>query len=377
MGNDSSSTSSIRNENNQLVVNKSDINIMSKDETNLISNQLMERASNCASKVAQNQNMTFSGLTAAGGISLGGLSQKQSAVVNFSCIDASSVRSEIAQEMMSKMMSQIEGTTNADILTKMDAVAKSKLEEPAYKLSVGSSSSSASNVENINNYKSVTDTHKNLETVLKKNVENNFHTKNVSDCINSVTNNQNITAQGLTAKSGNIDIQNLSQDQTAEALTSCISQQDVSNKILSGAMSDLGVKVAETSTTKTSTDQKGTAESVMKTKGIAEEIGDMFASIIGSSAGLSIAGSVLFCCLSLIAVLFMYFFGTSKETAGLREAAAKRISRGGNLETDISPLLIGWFIILLVIMIVRYFRTPTSLRTYKEHAFFNNYMAYV
>src|SRR5688572_30669021 len=107
MGGKQSTVSSVRNEANTLVVNRSDITIINKELNDIITNTVVDVATNCAANVVQTQTISFVDMEIKGNFDIDEVIQGQKAAVDFNCSQVKETRNEIVQEMMSKVMNTL------------------------------------------------------------------------------------------------------------------------------------------------------------------------------------------------------------------------------------------------------------------------------
>ena len=326
MGN--SSSSSVTNENNTLIVNETDIQVLNKSLNNFITNTTIEDAKKCSAGISQLQTVKFKGVKTTGDFNLN-LNQKQAAALTFDCLQTSTVRNEIANQMMQSMMDKIENTNSSDVLNKMESLAAAKQTSGFLSTSFGSSTSS--DASNKVNYTQRNTTHQNLQNIVENAVQNNFTTKNLSECISKINQDQNVEVINLDI-GGNVNAV-IAQDQAAELFSQCIQTNDIGNSITQALTSDLGVETKTTNAVKTETDMKGTAESVQENRGPLESLGALFGSLFASFGG-GWMGSCMSCiiCIVLIVVGIFVFkkLTASKDNANNADNADNADNTGDN-----------------------------------------------
>ena len=323
-GSKSTARSTIKNRNDTLIVNRSDINILNKQLNDLSVSVSVANAKKCSASSTLVNSINFSGMEVAGDLLIGvtkegkaapvKLSQKNA--VTFSCIQKSAVRNDVGNKMISSMMERLKTSASADVLNKMESMAKTKAKQGS--LSFGSSSSSESNVENITNYKSVTDTRKNLENVVKNSVENNFSSKDVQKCVSQVNLKQGLDLSG-TKVGKSLVLGNFTSDQASTLYAQCVQESNVGNKVINDVAKNLGVVIQEDVKTKSVTESKSTAESTAETTGLVQDMGGAVSGIIGAVGnifGIGLLGTMapiiipasslfLCCCCILIIIMLM------------------------------------------------------------------------
>jgi hypothetical protein len=282
----SQSTSTVKQENNQMIINKQSVSVINKQINNFIANAIVYEAKACSSSLFQNQRVIIKNLKAAGDINIG-VEQTQGALVDFNCLQTSTVRNDIANQMIHEMMANLESSNSANVLNKLNAIAGSKAESQ-FTPNPFQSSSSNSNVQQIQNFKSETNLNKNIENVVKNSVAANFTSTNIDTCKASVIANQSIEViNAQTNAKITIAIQ---QQQAIQIITKCVQTADIGNQITNDILGTLGVKTADSTSTEVESSFSGSAESSALNKGVFESlgsfIGGIFAPLLGLLSGL-------------------------------------------------------------------------------------------
>ena len=308
MGNSSSST--VTNVSNTLLVNKNDIDIVNKNLTNQVANTVINNAKKCSANINQLQSVKFNNVTVAGDFNLN-TNQKQQAALTFSCVNADQTRSDIANNMMQEMLSSIQNNNSAEVLNKLEAQASASQKNGFLSTSFGNSTSSNSN--NTVNFTQMNLNNTHLQNAIENSIVNNFTTNNISDCISQVNNNQLVDAQNIVV-GGNANIA-IKQDQAASLFSECIQTSDVGQKITNSVMNLTGVKAENISKTVATTEMKGEASASQVNSGF-----DLLASLAPCLASLGgpIIGCIIccvVCCVICIAIFVLpKMFGGKSDT---------------------------------------------------------------
>ncbi|MBA43157.1 MAG: hypothetical protein CMF62_03995 [Magnetococcales bacterium] len=307
--NQSKAKSRVRNENENIVTNKSDIEILNQTSNETIVNTTVKNAQECSATIKQLQEVKIKNFKTGGDFNLG-VDQKQSAAMTFSCVNASKVATDASTKMVDNIMQNLEKSASTDVMAQLEAAAKSEAKKGF--ASFGNVESQ-SDVENITRNVITNENRTNLKNVVANSVTNNFNSEDVKKCIAQIENDQNVEAENVDV-GGNAIIA-VSQDQSAELMAKCVNESGVSNKISSDLARAVGVVIKEDNKTTTDTKMKGSAESKATATGPIEELGDAVSGIIGSVGGLfggQYIMSFAFCCccvLVLGVVAFMMFKG--------------------------------------------------------------------
>lgn len=323
----SSSKSKIVEQNNTLVMTENDVNSVNQQLNNFVANAVVNAASSCSASVNQSSKISIRNLEAKGDINLN-TSTVQTSVVDFSCINVTQVRNDIANQLITQMMSSIENNNSADVLAKMNATAASKTTQGAGSaiLNPFSKTSNKSDVEQINNYQQYTKNNTNIENIIKNSVEVGFTSNTLNSCISSVSQQADYQAENLKA-GGNITLVN-SVQQGTQLMAKCVNSTDVGNSVTSNVLNYFGVQVKSDTETKVASESTGTATSESKSAGVNDIIssvgtaigsifGGIFGSIFGalgltalgpmagpSSSSSSLCSCICICCILILMVLF-------------------------------------------------------------------------
>jgi hypothetical protein len=336
----SQSSSSVKQENNQMIINKQSVSVINKQINNFVANAIVYEAKMCSASIFQNQKIIIKNLKATGDINIG-VEQEQAGILNFDCIQASTVRNDIANQMIHQMMASIESSNSADVLNKLNAIAGSKAESQ-FSPNPFQSSSSSSNVEQIQNFKSETNLNKNLENVVKNAVAANFTSQNVQSCKSQVVANQSVEV--LNAQTNAKITVAIHQQQAIQLVTKCVQTANIGNSVTNNILGTLGVKTSDKTSTEIEASSSGSAESSALNKGIFESLGSIFSGLfapllglfsgllngllgpfsgilspitaaLGPVAGISTSSSSSCCCSSIcicIIIIIMFIMGLAK-----------------------------------------------------------------
>lgn len=331
----SSSKSTVHQEENVLVMTENDVNLVNQQLNNFVAKAVVKAASACSSNILQTSKITIRNIEAKGDVDLT-TSSKQQAYLDFSCINTTQVRNDIANEMIGQMMSSIENNNSVDVLSKMNAVADAKAKQGAGAaiLNPFSSTNSQSDVEQIKNYQQHTKNNTKIENIVKNAVEVGFTSENLSSCISQIQQSAEYQAENIKA-GGNIKLIH-SAEQGAQSFTNCVNETNVGNQVVSKLMNYFDIKTKSDTETKVKTESGGVAETSSYSAGlddviasIGTAIGNIFGGIFGGifeALGLTALGpmagpssssssSSLCICLCCLLILFLFFgsglFGSS------------------------------------------------------------------
>lgn len=331
----SSSKSSVQQESNNLVVNKNDVNVLNQQLNTVQINTIMKEAQSCSAGITQDQLLKSKGMKSGGKLTIN-ISQMQHSDLSFSCLNATTVRNDIANQMVSNIMQNLTTNTSADILNKMAQTVASKAESGSLVLPWGGSDAQ-NNLSQIVNSTNVNDNKKVIQAVVSNAIDNTFKVDNVKNCISMVGQAQAVVFEDTQGEE--IDFV-VNQQQAAQLLTQCVNNNNVSQNITSGLMQVFNIAASDTSITKMETQSEATSETASQRKGLIEETGAALAGIIkapieaigGVFSGLGTVGkifSILLVCVCCILIfggvgLFLYkmLTGSSGESSADVEATS-------------------------------------------------------
>jgi hypothetical protein len=282
------------NENNQTIVNKNQIKLLNDQLNSVMAKTTINNSTGCKSEVNQNQVMDLSGCKAGGDLNITDVEFKQEVVVDFKCIQVSKVQNEIARDIMTNIMAQIESNMDTESINKMNAVAKANTKTGFAGFAPSDSSSATHNKYNLN---VTNDNTTDIQNIIKNVINVEFKVEDIQECISTVMQNQEINAKNCDI-GGDINITNIKFDQAVNAMVQCIQQKGISNKITDILQTGLGVVTTTETATKADVEQTGESEATSESKGpvgevvggIGDGIGGIFGGIFGG-LGESLGGS--------------------------------------------------------------------------------------
>lgn len=315
-----SSSSSVTQKYDTNIVNRSDINVLNQQINDFVANTVVNQAAKCSQSVAQLQTVDLSSMSITGDLTIDSVDQTQSANVTFDCVQVSAFKNDIANGVMDKFTTAIANSYDANVIDKLNAAASTS-SSSGFANTAGSTDSSV-NVDY--KFTSVTDTHKNLQNILKNSIANNLNLNDIQDCVSQVKNDQKIVFAGTTV-GGSVKLGAIKQNQAATLMTKCVQQKNIANAITNQIISDTGITVKEESTVKKDTSIDTLAKSEAKNSGLFESVGQglksafeglgsMFSGLFGGLLS-GYIGSILSCCLVICCILSIVF-GLKKFMSG-------------------------------------------------------------
>ncbi|VBB18531.1 hypothetical protein YASMINEVIRUS_994 [Yasminevirus sp. GU-2018] len=259
----SSSKSTTNNTTNQTFINKTTVDILNKNTNEAVANALIKNGATCSVVNEINQNMDFHGCKVGGDINVDGLKQTAVITVDFSCINAFKAEQEMAQSLLSELVTDLQAKMDAKSLNDMNTKAENTAKTSGI---LSGSSSTDTNVNNTYNLKVVNDTNQHIQNVIANSVQSNFEVESIQECINKAAVNQKMDFSNCEA-GGSLNVKNLEQNASISSVVKCVNNSGTVQKIMNDAGNVMNV-VVETET-------KGEAANYMKNvvTGVAESIG--------------------------------------------------------------------------------------------------------
>lgn len=319
----SKSRSTIKTENNTLVVNRSDINILNKTVNEAVVNVVSKTNQSCANQVSLSNVIDFSGATISGDLNIGSggendcqVTLEQEGVFTFKCVNSSDLRNNVGSQIIDTVMQQLDQANSNDIVQKLENTADAKAKTGALSLGI---SSSNTNVSGINRYQQVNESKKNIQNIVRSSVESNFTNENVSNCVSKIEQMQGFDASGSLI-GGNVNMCNFNSKQVSNAFVECLNVNEVSNKVINDAAKALDITIKEDVQTQQTAESTTTATATAEVQGVIDAIGNVLGSI--GSAFLapflsplsSICCFLCCCCIVVIIIMMMMSAGAGGTT---------------------------------------------------------------
>jgi hypothetical protein len=302
MGANNSTSSSVKNINNQLYMSKSTFNSLNSQMNSVIASTITKSAMQSGGTIINTQVINFKNIHASGDVEIGNINQNQQAAFTFSALNNTTARNDAATQFIQQTLNTINNTVSRDIQTTMDTNANNSVKSGFLDQLPLSANKSTSDVINEQNIKSLTTTNRNISNILQNRVQNNFTTDTITNCIAGINNSQVFNVTDISSATGNIRVLNITQSQAATAIANCKGITDATNRILTETLGLMDVKLDESdqidNTYNANTDTTNTVES----KGIFQSLGDL----IGSISGIFSIGLFSSIIMFLIVCLLLY-----------------------------------------------------------------------
>ena len=304
MGN-SNVKSTVTNENQQLFISESLVNILNKNTNEAVANALIQNNNSCVSTKSIYQLLDFSGCKVVGDINIGNVNQEAVVVVDFSCLNTAKAEQSMAQSMLSELVNTAKSTMDATSLNTMNTASEAIARTTGI---FGGSSGTDTNVNNKFNLKQVNTTDTNIQNVIANSITSNFTVQNIQKCIDDAKITQAITAKNCVV-GGNLTVENIKQSASISAVVNCVNKSGAVNDVITDVANKLKIAVVSDSTIAASSDMKNVLNSQAETTGLS----------LGScpgcdSSGMSIWLIFFLILLCIIACSGSIFFGGNKNS---------------------------------------------------------------
>jgi hypothetical protein len=172
---------------------------VSKITKNALTNVIQKSTQECKSINNNNQIMSFTKFTCGGDLDISNLNQSISVTQNFSCALNSQQNSELQSKLKEEIKNNLESTAKGQAIGEIDSLSM------AYTTSIN-------------------------------NIVNNIDMTQISSCVATSIQNQNIEVNGFKVK-GNCNIHNINQEIISNQVAKCLSANDAANKAIADMQS--------------------------------------------------------------------------------------------------------------------------------------------
>lgn len=260
-------------------INKSVLNNLNETMMNASYNTLFTDAKNCSNSVALNNLCKFDNIDANGDVVIGG-DQSNTAKVDFTCVQTASAKNDMSAAMLQNLASQMESVNGTSAAAALNAAASGSNNTGALTTSGGTTNSNTNtNTKNIVDNQTIS----NIRNVFEQNLNNNFTSETVAQCIGKTELSNELEAGNINA-GGNVKI-NCIQQNSAEVIQQCEQLSSAINKSLSETANALGMSVVTASATEAKTEAKATSEAQNKATGLIQDTGTAVSETVTAVGG--------------------------------------------------------------------------------------------
>lgn len=238
MGN-SSSRSVVENTNNQTFITETQVDIINRFTNTAVAEALIKSNNTCTSTNRIDQVIDFRKCHFGDNVNISGIGQKAILVVNFDCVNVFKAEQEMAQSLLSELMSSALNQMNTRSLNEMDNRAETQSKVSGI---FGGNSSSDTSVNNTFNLRQVNSSYQNIQNVIANSINTNFEVESINNCIHNSTINQK--QDFSECKFGNnITIKDIEQNADINSVIKCINKSDSVQNVINNVANVLDVVV--------------------------------------------------------------------------------------------------------------------------------------
>ena len=275
------SSSSISQNIQTNIVNRSTLNAFNEQVNKNIANIVMKSAQNASIGSTQLDTNNIGVISATGhSIIKFDNDNTQNSKISLAALQKTVQTIDLKQTMANQIAEQLKNSVSDSTFNKLVSNAQSSMSSGFLSIPGGGGSSSNVNINSVTNVS--TDQETNLKNITKLIVETNADTQSVKKCFTQVLQQQTTNFAGMYATDyATIDITNKN-TQIATSFATCKQLTDQTNSVTEKLASAMGIKVAQTAQTTTKTTSTATA----KSKNVKKGLGDFIDGIINSVGGL-------------------------------------------------------------------------------------------
>jgi hypothetical protein len=291
------------------------------------------------------QTFDMHGTRIAGDLNIGGITQNQSQKVDFSCVNVTEIAGTVGNEILAKMMTNLDTKFDASMLDKLNSSANTD-NNTGFGGGIGANVNSNSNI----NYKSTTvnENRKKIENVVKNSITNNMNLKSVQECTMNAMQQQSVDLSNMNV-GGNANIGKVEQTQVLDLVAKCVNNSKMGSNIINKIANDLGLTVKEVTVVKKETELDSSATTKNVATGPIQDlgtaVGSIFGGIFGGLSKLILIPVILFiicCCLCCCGLLVFMMMGSGGGGGGGGKQSGGKLAQFnkiGSSSNSISSLL--------------------------------------
>lgn len=289
-------------------VNKDYINSLNETIMNIGVETIVNNAKNCTSAVSLNNSCSLAGSKISGDFNFSG-NQSNAALLDFACVNADNAVTQMTNDMLLSLAAEIKTLNETDAAVDLNNAISSTNNTGFGSTGGSSSASSSSSVSNTISNETIT----NIENIYRQNLNNNFTSNTVSECIGktSLSNTQDLSNLDI---GGSANVECI-QTNTLEQIQRCEQLSESINKTMNQTLQELGLKSDTIAETTSETSAEVVVETENTSTGPIQDISTGIAGIftsIGDIFGFGSFGSTLFsicsiCCIVIIVCIFAFF----------------------------------------------------------------------
>jgi hypothetical protein len=224
--------------NEQTYVNRNFLNVFTNNSNKAIANALIKNNSSCTTSNSINQLISFRGCKFTGDINISNVKQEAQITVNFNCLNAFTAQNEMAQSLLTSLMTDLKSQLDAKSVNDVNTLAEAKSKASGLPLS-----NVRTEVSPTSKYKltSVNETHVAIEQIISNEIQANFNVESIQECISQSAARQEIDFANCQA--ANLTLKDLEQIAGITAVVECVNNSGTVQKVINSVVDKLGLKV--------------------------------------------------------------------------------------------------------------------------------------
>jgi len=292
-----------------LVINKSDVDILNNSIAESISNVIIDQAAACGQELGNVQEIILN-LEGCNGCRFDDISNRVASVLVFDCEQYIDTKINIVNRIDNQVATALSNSNDNDLKAIMESNAENNLNLPMFQINPTSIDNEIN--QNIK-FEVRNENYASIETIIHNIVVNNLTMSARADCISKLNNSQTIFV-GI-KDSRDVYIGTITQEIVNDVFVNCLQEltsvSDISNEI----MQALGVVVDNSNKTKAVGSQSGKATNSLTVKGLFEQL-------FGSGKAISIVSSIIICIICIIVIISVVFLSKKAiEDPDIKKAA--------------------------------------------------------
>jgi hypothetical protein len=235
----SSSKSNVANTNDQTYISKNTVEILNKTTNEAVANALIKSNSSCSTVNTIDQLISFSGCQIGGDLNISNVKQDAMITVDFSCVNVFKAEQEMAQALMSQLVSQLQSEMDAKSLNDMNTKAQTGASTSGI---LSGNSKADSNVTNTYNLKVVNENNTAMQNVVANSVQANFEVESIQKCMAQAAIQQTQDYSNCKV-AGNVNVSELTQNSGISSVVKCVNQSGTVQSVMNQAANDMNIVV--------------------------------------------------------------------------------------------------------------------------------------
>jgi hypothetical protein len=251
------------NENNQTYITRNTMNIVNETVNNSVANALLLSNANCTSVQKIDQLISFRGCKVQGDLNVTGIEQKAVILVDFSCVNVFEASQDMAQTILTELVSQIQNGMDVESQNAMDTYAETEAKKGGV---FAGGANAETNVKNIYDLTTVNENTTNIQNVIANNITSNFNVESVQECVTDQSIKQALDFSYCEV-GGDINVNNLVQNASIETVANCLNETGVAQDITNEAANQLGVIIQNEEKITSTSDIRNTLKTIAVSTG--------------------------------------------------------------------------------------------------------------